>query len=150
MGTKRKVATYLTQEQGEQVIANLDNPYEWKTKTEIPFSKLTEMPATPRAENVFSIVASGNLAHPQQMHGLTGIIMAWDVLAIEDRPKKDEPVGNAYHLALYGTGRDDFPYLVAGPYPNGTDIPHWFDENQLNDFYDLVTVPAGVGGYSTD
>lgn len=87
-----------------------------------------------RRKESLSVMISGSSDNPVMANNLKKIIIGMDVLAVETRPniKRNEPSGNAYHYIIQQTNRAKFPYILYGPYNEGTIVPHWFEDSDLN------------------
>jgi hypothetical protein len=68
---------------------------------------------------------------------LNGIsaVAGLDLLAVESRPKPKEPEGNAYHYVFQKLS--DESYLMTGPFRSETVVPHWYDTDDLNRYWQV-------------
>lgn len=69
------------------------------------------------------------------MHGLDDIVAGIDVLTSESRPRAGETEGNAYHYVFQFTKDEEFPYKLYGPYKSKMKVPHWFECNDLDNYW---------------
>jgi|GEM_PF-2777888 len=134
MGQKNRKP--LNKEQGERVLQLLKSVPEW-APTEIPLKEMSSIPGLVRSEDTFSLWISGSSSNPQLAHALRNIIVGIDQLVHETKPKldKNEPAGNAYHYVIQKIDYEEYPYILYGPFVEGTRIPHWFDDSDLDDAY---------------
>ena len=95
----------------------------------------TKIPGIERTNDVFGVFGSGSNI-PQILNGIFAVA-GIDVLVHEPNPQtsKGEGEGNAYHYVFQRINRDDFPYLMYGPYKSETIVPHWFDADNLDRYW---------------
>jgi hypothetical protein len=119
---------------GERIISYLKSVPQW-APTEAP-EEIYDVGLVRREESIL-VMISGSSDNPMMAHNLRNIIVGMDVLALETRPRvdKNEPSGNAYHYVIQQTNHHDYPYILYGPYNEGTIVPHWFDEEDLNNYW---------------
>ena len=118
----------LKQEQFD-VFGRLED---WAVK-EIPKERWTDIPGAVRPKDLIAVMISGSLNAPQISHGLKAVV-GIDFLAYESNPMTGEPEGNAYHMVIFKVNRTDFPYVLAGPFKDGTTVAHWFQCSDLNSY----------------
>ncbi len=80
-------------------------------------------------------MASGSSTDPTLMNIINNVVAGVDVLTHESRPKPGEPEGNAYHYVFQYTGKSDYPYTMYGPYKSETIVPHWFNADDLDKYW---------------
>lgn len=110
----------LTQEE----LDNLYKSSEWRI-TEMPFDVLSAIRRIVRPKNLLGAFISGSLDQPKFLNGHNSIA-GFDVLVHEINPKPEWNEGeiNAYHYVIRKSGNKTHPYILSGPYRNGTIIGH--------------------------
>ncbi|MDP1714312.1 MAG: hypothetical protein Q8L41_06150 [Anaerolineales bacterium] len=121
----------LKREDGENILKLFKSKPEWEP-TEVPWDSIRGL-ALARREDTLAIWISGSTSNSQLAQGVNAIA-GIDVLTIETNPniQKNESPGNAYHYILKKINNKDFPFLLLGPFDEGTIIPHWFDDKDLD------------------
>lgn len=124
----------LDKHTGDQVLRLFESVPEW-FPTEAPL-ETSSILGLVRPQDTVSIWISGSSSNPQFAFFVENVVAGIDVLVHEQKPNsaKNEPSGNAYHYILQEINDKRFPYVLYGPYENGTIIPHWFDVNDLNKY----------------
>ena len=114
----------LTKDQYDILIGSGD----WDIN-EVPIDEWSNLPAW-MTKDCLAINASGSMNNAKMMHGLK-VIGGIDWLRAENNPKSGEPDGNAYHFVITASGQHNYSY---GPFQSGTLVPHWFTEEDLNNY----------------
>jgi hypothetical protein len=124
----------LDKKTGERVIKYLQSKPEW-TPIEAP-DEIYNIDLV-RKEESLSVMISGSEDNPVMAHNLKNIILGIDVLVVETNPniEKHEPPGNAYHYIIQLVNHNDYPYVLYGPYKAGTIVPHWFNDEELDKYW---------------
>lgn len=114
-------------------FSNLSNLDGWKI-TEIDEAVWKLIPNLPRKEDTITVMASGN-CDPGMLNGIQAIV-GMDILVHETNPKPGEKPGNAYHMVIQELNDARFPYLMHGPFTQQTIVPHHFDAEDLNRYFE--------------
>jgi hypothetical protein len=73
------------------------------------------------------------------MNQINDVVAGIDVLAHESNPRKGEPEGNAYHYVFQRTSDPNCPYTMYGPFKSETIVNHWFDAEDLDNYWKIDT-----------
>ncbi len=122
----------LDKDTGTHILRLFESVPEWfPTEASLETSSILGLV---RPQDTISIWISGSSSNPQLISCVENVIAGIDVLTHEQKPNsaKNEPSGNAYHYILQEINDKRFPYVLYGPFENGTIISHWFDVNDLN------------------
>lgn len=97
---------------------------EWEIR-ELPKEHWDKIPGLPRTHDAISVFYSGSFTDPRALNGIIGIA-GFDVVAYENKPKKDEPPINAYHCVIkqLDSSKNPCPYLLYGPFTEETLFGH--------------------------
>ncbi|HAH46658.1 hypothetical protein [Gimesia sp.] len=104
---------------------------------ELPDSTWKDIPNLPRKENTISVMASGDCSS-EILNGINSIV-GIDVLVHETNPKPGEKPGNAYHMVIQKINDDKYPYLMHGPFNKQTVVPHHFEAEDLEIYFEQGT-----------
>lgn len=109
------------------LLHQLDSIYHLNNWTieELSLETLSSIPRIVRPDHLLGGYISGCLERPKLLNSHNSIA-AFDVIVFETNPKAkwDEGPINAYHYVIRRSGREDYPYLLSGPYNAGTLIGH--------------------------
>jgi len=124
MAIKRKALT-------EEQFRSLNTTDGWSVD-EVPKKDWAKIPGLQRRNDTIGIMASGSMTDPRVLNKINAIA-GFDVLVNESNPmaRKMEPEGNAYHYVIQKIAREDFPYILHGPYRSGMQVSHWFEAPDL-------------------
>jgi len=103
---------------------------EWKL-FDIPSQAWNLIPGLPRLEDTFAVMGSADPYNPRLLNMIKRCVAGFDQLVNETNPKPGEPEGNAYHFVVQESGRDDYPYILHGPFRTGMRINHHFEVNEI-------------------
>lgn len=105
---------------------------------EVPSEHWSKIPGLQRLEDTVGIMASGSNA--QILNGVRAVV-GIDVLVHERNPMihKNEPEGNAYHYVVQKINDSRFPYILHGPFKAQTIVPHWFEADALDVYWNDET-----------
>lgn len=120
----------LSQEQAKRLLRDQD----WKL-FEILQADWSSIPDFQRREDMFACIGSADPYDPRLLNMINRCVAGFDQLVYESEPKLGEPEGNAYHWLVQESGREDYPYVLRGPFYSETRVPHHFDFKAL-DAYD--------------
>jgi len=117
---------------GEKIFALFESRPDW-FPIEVPRDAISGLRLA-RPKETIAVWASGSSNNPMLMHSINNVIAAMDVLTHETKPNlaKNEPPGNAYHYIIQRLKDSKYPYMLYGPYDDGTIAPHWFDDEDLD------------------
>lgn len=110
----------ITQSQFDELVPSNS----WKI-VEMSLDSIKGIPKVARPEDHLGAFVSGS-AETQILNGFRargGI----DLLTYEKNPDFEAGEGhvNAYHYVFAESGREDFPFFLAGPLRDGTLVGHW-------------------------
>ncbi len=117
----------------EEQFNGLSHLSGWSVE-EIPNSTWENIPNLPRKQDTISVMGSGNCT-PGMLNGVSSVV-GLDVLAHESKPKPGEKPGNAYHMVIQQIEDERFQYLMHGPFTSETLVPHHFEAENLEVYFD--------------
>jgi hypothetical protein len=117
----------LTTEDAQPLTRDRD----WKL-FEIPRQDWDLIPGLQRREDTFACMGSASPNDFRLLNMIQRCVAGFDQLVHETNPKPGEPPGNAYHYVVQESGRQDYPYILHGPFCTETRIPHHFEPADLN------------------
>ena len=107
----------------------------WFKTDDVPKEFWGNIPGIQRLHDTIAIMGSANCNDPMYLHGIKDIIAGIDVLTSESNPKFGEKEGNAYHYVIQHIKDDKFPYKIYGPYKTNMKVPHSFDCDDLENYW---------------
>ena len=104
---------------------------------EVPREHWSKIPGLQRLDDTIGVMASGCSDDPKVLNNIKAIA-GMDVLVHETNPivDKDEKEGNAYHYVIQKINDDRFPSILHGPIKSETIVPHWFEAEDLNVYWE--------------
>lgn len=120
----------MTNEQFKVIATSLD----WRFR-DIP-RKDWEILGLQRLQHTFAVMGSASITNPRVLNDIEAVA-GMDVLVSEAHPMvhKGEPSGNAYHWVVQKTDHPQFPYILHGPFPCQTLVPHWFMDDDITVYW---------------
>ena len=101
---------------------------------EVPKENWNLIPGLERKQDTFAVMASGCFQDPKILNDINSVV-GFDALAHEPNPKPNEPEGNAYHYVVQKISHPQYPYLLHGPFRSETLVKHWFESEQLDNYW---------------
>ena len=105
----------------------------WKVY-EIPEVDWTAIPGLSRREDTIAVMGSADFNDPKLLNEIRAVA-GFDQLVHESSPKPGEPEGNAYHFVIQQINHPNYPYLLHGPFKAETRVNHWFEEEDLDEYW---------------
>ncbi len=100
----------------------------------IPRVDWNAIPGLTRLEDTIAIMGSADYNDPRLLNSIQAVA-GFDQLVYESNPKPGEPSGNAYHFVVQRSNRQDYPYILHGPFKSETRVKHWFDADDLEVYW---------------
>jgi len=95
------------------------------------------IPRVVRPNDILGGFVSGCLEHPRSLNDHAAVA-GIDILVHEPSPDLSRGEGhvNAYHYIIRVTGREDYPYVLEGPFRDQTLIGHWPTSIEFEVYYE--------------